>query len=636
MVNLQEWIHKLEEGPYIRYLRITLLCLALVALWVGYNWRCYRNMTSLEAMDAAQVARNVSEGKGFSTQFIRPLSIHFVKQRNEAKYGPLPAGQDADYSRLKGNHPDLANPPLYPALLAGWMKIYPKALRVAEAARGVMPGFIQRRLPVFDDSPTNPLWLGDSRTSRHPDDFFIGLLNQFLFFGVLGMTFCLARRLFDPGTAWLTTALLLGCEVMWRFGVSGLATMLLLVIFMGLVWFLVYLESEAREPKPGSNRVLLLAAGVGLMIGLGTLTRYAFGWVIVPVIVCVVLFAPQRRGALCLITMGVFLLVVLPWTARNYSVCGLPFGTATCAPLDATFVFPNYRLERSLDPDFNRMYLTPLVHKLCIGLRQLFQDDLLRLGGSWATPFFLVGLLLGFRNLALRRLRYFVVGALVVFMVVQALARTQVSEDVKDVNGENLLVLVFPLVLLFGVSMFYTLLEQINFIDPLFRYLAIGGFALIMCIPMITAFLPPRTNPVVYPPYFPPVIRQTAGFMKENELMMSDIPWAVAWYGNRQCIWLTLNAQEDFFAVNDFLKPIRGLYLTPLTMDSRFLTEWVRAGEHSWGSFILETMLRKEIPPTFPLRKAPNGYLPEQFFLTDWERWKMTQEAGTLSPTDTK
>jgi hypothetical protein len=171
--------------------------------------------------------------------------------------------------------------------------------------------------------------------------------------------------------------------------------------------------------------------------------------------------------------------------------------------------------------------------------------------------------------------------------------------------------------------MFFTLLDQIEFIDRLFRYLTIGAFTLIMCLPLLAAFLPPRTNSVVYPPYHPPAIRQTAGFMKENELMMSDIPWAVAWYGNRQCIWLTLNAQNEFFAVNDVLKPIRGLYLTPMTMDSRFLTEWVRAGEHSWGSFILECMLRKEVPPTFPLRQAANNYLPEQLFLSDWDRWRI-------------
>jgi hypothetical protein len=111
--------------------------------------------------------------------------------------------------------------------------------------------------------------------------------------------------------------------------------------------------------------------------------------------------------------------------------------------------------------------------------------------------------------------------------------------------------------------------------------------------------------------------------MKDNELMMSDIPWAVAWYGNRQCVWTTLNAQQDFFAINDYLKPIRALYLTPETMDSRFLSEWVRAGEHSWGTFVFGIMATQTTPPSFPLRKMPTGFLPEQLFLTDWDRWKV-------------
>ena len=63
--------------------------------------------------------------------------------------------------------------------------------------------------------------------------------------------------------------------------------------------------------------------------------------------------------------------------------------------------------------------------------------------------------------------------------------------------------------------------------------------------------------------------------MKENELMMSDVPWAVAWYGQRQCVWLTLNAQDDFFAINDNLKAVQALYLTPLTTDGKFLSDWV-------------------------------------------------------------
>ena len=56
-------------------------------LLVGYNWRSFRNLGTQEAMDAAQVARNLAEGRGFTTQFIRPFSIYLVKKRNEAKFG---------------------------------------------------------------------------------------------------------------------------------------------------------------------------------------------------------------------------------------------------------------------------------------------------------------------------------------------------------------------------------------------------------------------------------------------------------------------------------------------------------------------------------------------------------------------
>jgi hypothetical protein len=237
-------------------------------------------------------------------------------------------------------------------------------------------------------------------------------------------------------------------------------------------------------------------------------------------------------------------------------------------------------------------------------------------------------------------LRYFLMTTLGVFIVVQALGHTALSEDSPGINSENLLVLLVPFVLVYGVSLFFLLLDQMNLLFRELRVIIIGVFGLVMCLPMIFTFLPPKPTPVAYPPYYPPAIQQTASWMKENELMMSDIPWAMAWYGDRQCVWLTLNctasasdpnSKETFFAINDYEKQIRALYLTPQTMDSRFLSEWVRPGEHSWGSFILESLVRHEIPASFPLRKAPRGFLPEQLFLTDWERWRTVPE-GELVP----
>jgi len=79
--------------------------------------------------------------------------------------------------------------------------------------------------------------------------------------------------------------------------------------------------------------------------------------------------------------------------------------------------------------------------------------------------------------------------------------------------------------------------------------------------------------------------------------------------------------------VNDFLKPVRALYLTTQTMDNRFLSQCFRPGEHSWGSFCVNTVIKEQIPIKFPLRHvAPGFYFPEQLFLADWDRWRKTPE----------
>ena len=85
--RIQKLIHSLDTGALPRYLRIVTLGLAVLALAVLHDFRAYRNLDTPEAMDAAQLARNISEGKGYTTLFIRPLSVYLVQKRNQAKSG---------------------------------------------------------------------------------------------------------------------------------------------------------------------------------------------------------------------------------------------------------------------------------------------------------------------------------------------------------------------------------------------------------------------------------------------------------------------------------------------------------------------------------------------------------------------
>jgi hypothetical protein len=618
MPSVQDLIHKFEQGEG-RGLRNVFVALLICFLVLCYNWRGFRNLGTQEAMDAAQVGRNLAEGRGFTTQFVRPFSIYLVKQHNADRLKPTAEDPGPDYAELKGMHPDLANPPVYPLVLAGLMKVLPFRYPV------------DLKAPFWSEPNPRPTTESPRWFWRYQPDFLISLFNQVLLIAVAFATFFLARRLFDQQVAWMSFALVLCCELLWRFSVSGQSTLLLMLIFFGLIWCLVWIESEEREPVWSHRAQLWLALAIGLLLGLGTLTRYSFGWLLIPVLVYLGIICAIRRWQVLLLTAGVFLLVLTPWIWRNIAVSGTPFGTAGFAIVEGTFIYPENKLERSLEPDLNGLGVKPFLVKLGMNSGVILQDELPKLGGSWVTALFLAGLLLNFRNPALQRLRYFLLSSLLLFTLVQSLGKTQLSEDSPVINSENLLVLTAPLVFIFGTGLFFLLLDQMNLKLRELRYLVVGFFGVVMCLPMLYVFLLPKARPLNYPPYYPPTIQQTCGWMKPGELMMSDIPWAMAWYGDRQCIWLTQNAQSQFFAVHDLLKPVRGLYLTPQTMDNRFLSQWVRAGEHSWASFILESMLRKQIDPKFPLREAPENFFPEQLFLTDFKRWN-AGPAGLTAP----
>ena len=144
---------------------------------------------------------------------------------------------------------------------------------------------------------------------------------------------------------------------------------------------------------------------------------------------------------------------------------GTLFGTAGYAVMEGTCAFPGSRLMQSLNPDLddaNYFLATIYPVKCSQNLRAIFQDELLRLGGGWVGVLFLAGLLLGLRNTCARRLRYFTMMCLGVFILVSALGRTQCTPISPEMNTENLLVLLTPLVVIFGVAFFLTLLNQMN------------------------------------------------------------------------------------------------------------------------------------------------------------------------------
>ena len=572
MPILQESIHKLEVAGGMRYLKIGLAALVVIAVIALYNIQSFKNMGTQEAMDSAQLAHNIAQGKGYKTLFVRPLSMYVFKKHNEMAANAVDK-RLAELTEIKTPHPDISNPPVYPIVLAGLMKV----------------------LPFHYSISANPkvFWSSHGDFWRYQPDFLISAFNQLLFFGAIVAFFLLAKRFFDTRVAWTSAGLLFGAEVFWRFSVSGMSTILLLLIFIGIIWCLVLAEEEGREMKRGIAAMVVLALVAGLLTGIGGLTRYSFGLLILPVLVFFVLFGGQRRWLLTLAAFIAFAAVMTPWVVRNQLISGTPFGTSGYALFSTTPVFPEYKLERSLNPDFafgGSVWVKFLTQKLLANSKEILQNEFPKLGGNWMGAFFLVGLLVGFANLTASRVRYFLLMCLAVLLAAQALGHTQLSEDSTQINSENLVVLASPLVLMYAVSFFYLLLDQIYLPIRELRYVIIGAFCVIACLPMLFALLPSRTRtPLSYPPNHPPSIQRAANYAKPDELTMSDVPWAMAWYGQRQCVWLTPKIQPDFSDINDLQKPVNVLYLTSITLDSRIITDWLRVPE-SWPPIIFETM----------------------------------------------
>jgi 4-amino-4-deoxy-L-arabinose transferase-like glycosyltransferase len=585
--KLQEWIHSLDAGRGARGMRLALVFIAFTAMAVLYDTVAYRNLATPEAMDAAQLAQNIADGRGYTTFSVRPFSIHLIKQHRPDQK-PL----------LNRNHPDLANPPVYPVLLAGVLKCVPEEDMLASKSFTVA-----RR------------------------DLAITIFNQLLLLGGMLLVYRIGRSCFDSTVAAVAAVLFATTEFYWRLSVSGLSTVLLMDLVLVLMLLLMRLEHGARNGR-SFRWQLGMALAAGLVLGLTALTRYACLFLLVPVTAFLLLFLSQRRAVLAGAAAGVALLVVAPWVTRNVVVSGTPFGTAGYAAVEQTRPFSGDRLQRSLHGELvSQVPMAEFVRKFVVNVREVVQMDLPRMGGSWVGAFFLVGVLLRFKNPTLSRLRWFAIIALATLIPVQAMGKTQAWADSPEVTTENLLVLMSPLVLIFGTGVFFVILDSFEFPSMRARYAAWTAFAVVMSLPLGVAMLPPYPTPLAYPPYYPPRVQQIARWLAPHETLMSDIPWAVAWYGRRQCLWMSANGKQDFFEIYDYEKGIKGLYVTTRTTENKFLAGWMRGDRQGWESFLMETLARHEVPAGFPLRRAPEGLMREgQILLMDYDRWR--RDAG--------
>lgn len=563
--RIQDWILAWDIGTGVQVFRMGMFGLIMVGVILLYTGTQFYGLRDPEAMNAGQLARNLALGRGYVTRLIRPLDLFY-----------LGASGRPTLSAQRMWLPELWTPPGYALALA-----------------------VPLRLVGAQTDHSNLAALRADRV--------VMLTGWFFFVTGLVMMYLLARELFDRRVAALSAFLYLFSQALLDHAVSGLASGYVATLLLIAAFALLKADRWAKAERSdfSVNAMLMLGAAA---VGLAALTQYALCLVMLPLLVYAGALAGERRWWRVLLCAAMFAVVVSPWMARNRLACGKWFGLAHYGLLEETG-HGRFRRPRGYDQRAYTLESPWNWHTLAIKTlrngRELYERTLKETGSNYLIAFFLVSLVHRWRDDEALRLRRWLFWA-------GLLCAGWLS--VAGLPSRNFFTCFIPLITVYAAAFFYVLFERLQFRKRYLRTGMVVLFLLVNMIPTVLAVLPPRET-LPYPPYNAGVGAELGRMFREDELLASDIPWAVAWYADRSTLWMP-QRERDFIEINDRVRLISGVYLTQETLERRkVLEEWL-GQEH----FVLR-LFQPPPPEGFPLRvyraMTPDG---EQVLLSNRPR----------------
>lgn len=562
--KIQDIVYNVDVGIGLRLIKLGLYLLMLLSIMVLYTATQFRGLKDAEAMDLAQLGRNLMMKGRLITQNIRPASMWYLIEHSKAADPQL------------REHPDIVHPPVYPMLLAAGFKVFEGAFTSDRPARTFPP----------------EQWV------IVPIGHLFSILT-----GVL--IFLMARHLFDNRVAVLGITMFFLSDAVWGLSITGTAVPVA-TFFIAAAWYAALL-SGARFQAGGRAWGWVLGTVIaGLFCGLAFLTRYGTIAVVPAVALLLAWSIRPAAGRVVLLFLATFALVIAPWIARNILVSGGFLGLAPWMALNGANPVLDNLFERTLAHDWKiGSILAVLRPKLMLGLADLYNNHLRLLGDGMMVGIFFTTFFYSFARENVRRFRWCLAAGILILLPVAAL---------YGQPAYRLLHLFLPFVILYGVAFFYILLDRMQLRIPLLRMGVTGAFIALGAIPLALRMLPPRTG-VPYPPYYPPYIVHVSRMLNPEELMCTDMPWATAWYGSRTSLLLPTTIDE-YYEINDYMRRISGLYFTTLTRDREYVRTLLTGPYRTWFP-----LLEGRIPSDFPLTQGfPLSNL-DQLFLTDRQRW---------------
>lgn len=541
-IRVQEWLHTTEQGAGTVWLRRILLGSAVVliaALWLVMR---FNGFSLPEAMDQAQIARQLATGQGYTTLYARPLALHLTLARKGSVPSPMK---------------DTSQAPLGPVISAVAMKVTGAGLSI------------------------NPESM-DNSSER------VIALTGFAFFAAsLALIFLLLRRLFDPRLALLATGLVIVSDLFWRFSFSGLPQMPMLFFFSGALLSLAAAMDAQDAGRPRRAAVLLLASAA--LLGVMTLGDGRGVWIFGGFwIFAVLVMRPRWLSAAA--TPAAFALPLLPWLLHNWLALrqplGLPFfelyrpaGTDRLAWL-ADFE----PLLRFHEGDFLRNTWTQALDLLS-GLPA-------SLGGSIAAAAFVLAVFSQiFARWQAAQFRW-----AVLLMLAGAMAGMCVFPADHGVASGQLLVLFVPVMGAYGLAFLLAQLDRLNLRQEFFRTACLIALFIVTALPLLIG-LKAGSKRFNWPPYLPPLIARFAEWFEPGEAIASDIPWATAWYAGRISLLLPESIEQFELIHGEKLlgAPLVGLYLTPFSAERRTYADVINGRYREWSRFVLREVGPQEL-----------------------------------------
>jgi hypothetical protein len=570
--KVQELVHSMEEGKWKPWIQLAVLLGAIafvVNLWF-FRDAGFRGLAHPLAIDQAQIAREIARGNGFTTKFIRPAALWQFETNTGATY-PDPM-------------PDTYHAPLHP-----WINSW--ALKI-----------IKRK------------WEMTTKQLIYPGDQVIAGMSVIFFLLSVLVNYFIARRLFDQRLAILGVGMVLMCQRLWDYALSGLPQMLMLFLFSCTVYLLL----RAVEARVEGRSTMKWLAAVGLGFGVLALAHGLTIWIFLGVIVFSLFFF-RPLGVHAAVMAALFLAVYSPWMVRNQRVCGSPFGLGWYSAVK-DIAGTDTIIMRTMKMPLTGVVPASFGHKIRQQTLYQFENIYSFLGALVLAPVFFVSLLHLFKNPVTATFRWCVLSAWL--FGVFGMSIFGFPEE-WGVRANDLHVLFIPVMTFFGLAFVLVLWSRLELNYKLIRIAfttLLFALATAPFLQQLKGLLGPPNLPWQWPPYIPPYISILRQWTLQREIIASDMPWGVAWYADRKSLWLPMTL-KDFTTLNDYdqLKgQVVGLYLTPISANAPFLYGVVKGEYREWAPYITRKVESRDLPfkAVTPLPKDNDCV-----FFADRDRW---------------